>query len=192
MNMGLFEKKIEMSQAVMIFVDSVMTDCKKSWSEVVDCITNNGFEINNLDEGYGAWVTGLLALDTLHAHQILDSKIADSILKDVGYYFDYRIEKLKDWPLILKEMYDFFCYSYFKNDEEYRKNPIPQNTPPLRTSMTVMLGIILGYKNITNTDSIPYNSPKTQKMFSEFFSIVLKSIGRWDKISKEYKVNWLV
>lgn len=181
-----------MSQAVMIFTDSVMTDCKRSWPEVVNCIESNDYKITDMDGGYGVWVTGLLALDTLHAHQILDARIANSIYKDVGYYFDYRVEQLKDWPPILKEMYNFFCYIYLKNEQEYKNNPIPQNLPPLTTSMTIMLGIILGYKNITNTDSIPYNSPKTQKMLSEFFSIVLKSIGRWDRINKEYKVNWLI
>jgi hypothetical protein len=189
--MGIFKKKLEMPQAMMIFSNSVISDSKKKWPDVVNCITNNGFNIENEDEGYGVWVTGLFALDALHTYQILDSRIASSIVKDVGYTFDFRIEKLKDWPPILKEMFDFFCYVYINDEKEYRKNPIPQNLPPMTTSMTIMMGIILGYKNINNTDSIPYNSPRTQKMFNEFFSIILKSIGRWDKINKEYKVNWL-
>lgn len=189
--MGIFKQKLEMPQAIMMFFNSVISDSKKTWPDVVNCITNNGFNIENEDEGYGVWVTGLFALDALHSYQILEDKIASSIVKDVGYSFDFRIEKSGDWPPILKEMYDFFCYIYLNNEKEYRNNPVQQNLPPLKTSMTIMAGIILGYKNINNIDLIPYNSLKALKMFNEFFSIVLKSIGRWDKINKEYKVNWL-
>ena len=190
--MALFKKKIEMSEAIRIFTGSVMTDCKTKWPDVVDCISRNGFKINNEDEGYGVWVTGLFALDTIHAFQVLDKNIANSIIEKVGYYFDYRIEELKDWPPILKEMYDFFCYMYFRNEEAYNKNPIPLNMPPITTSMTILLGIILGYKSITDIELIPYDSPETQKMVSDFSTIVLKSIGRWETISKQYKVNWLL
>lgn len=179
-----------MPGAITIFTNTVFANCKNKWPDVVDCISRNGFKINNEDEGYGVWAAGILALDTLHAFQVLDNNIANSIYENVGYYFDYRIEKLKDWPPTLKEMYDFFCYIYFKNEEEYKKNPDPAKMPPVTTSLVVLLGIILGYKNITNTNSIPYNSPNTQKMLSEFFEIILSSIGTWGVINKQYKVNW--
>lgn len=188
--MALFKKKIELSDAVIMFVNSVMEDCKSRWPTVVECINRNGFKIHNEDEGYGAWVTGLLAIDTLYAYQVHENNIASSIYKDVGYYFDFRVEELKEWPPILMKMYNFFCYTYLMYEEEYKKNPIQQNTPLMGSSMTVLLGIILSYKNITKNDSIPYNSQNTQKMFNDFFLIVLKSIGRWEKISKEYRVNW--
>jgi len=190
--MAFFRKKIEMPKAITMFTNSVMSDSKTTWPDVIACISRNGFKIYNEDEGYGSWTTGLFALDTLRAYQVFDKNVANSIFNSVGYYFDYRIEGLKDWPPTLKEMYDFFCYMYFKNEEAYSKNPVPLNLPPITTSMTILLGIILGYKNITDTESIPYDSLEIKKMFNDFFSIVSKSTGRWENINKTYKVSWLL
>lgn len=188
--MKLIKKKINIIEAIMIFVDSILEDCKKTWPNVVNCITKNDFEIADMDDGYGVWVMGVLALDTLHANQILDKKIADIIYRDVAHYLDFRIKD--DWPSICKKMYDFFCYMYLKNEEEYMKNPDIQKAPPISTSITVLLGIILGFENISKTDSVPFNSPKTINMFKDFVNIVFNSIGRWKTITNEYKINWLL
>lgn len=190
--MDLFKKRIEMSDSVMIFVNSIMADSKKIWPDILMCIKNNGYDLEDEDESYGVWFTGLLALDTLYAYQVLDNKVADSIYKNVGYYFDFRIEELKDWPPIIKEMYDFFSYSYFRAEEKYKKNPNPNNMPPVTTSMTLLLGIIIGYSGLKNSNDYTQYPHLPQKMFNDFLEIVLKTLGRWEKINKQYKINWLL
>ncbi|HZK53986.1 MAG TPA: hypothetical protein VFC84_07335 [Desulfosporosinus sp.] len=66
------------------------------------------------------------------------------------------------------------------------------NLPPLRTSVTILLGIISGYKNVADTGSIPPDSAEIKKAFNDFLPIVLKSTHEWENINKKYKVGLLI
>lgn len=188
--MAFFRKRIKAPAAIDMFVNSVLADAKTTWPKVVDCVSQNGFKINNEDEGYGLWLTGLLAFDTLDARNVYDSRVANIISNSVGYYFDFRIEELEDWPPILREMYDFCYYMYLRNIEEYNKNPIPLNLPSTRNSIALMYTILLGYKNVSDPESFPYDSPQTLSLASDFSSILMNTQGKWGQISNQYKVNW--
>lgn len=185
--MALFKKRIERTTAVNMFIDSVLSDSKATWPTVVECISQNGFKVNNEDEGFGLWLTGLLAIDTIDARKEYDDKVANLISNSVGYYFDFRIEELKDWPPILREMYDFNYDMYLRHIEGFIENPIPSNLPPARASLSLLLSILSGYKN---TVSIPYDSPQTLSLARDFSPILMNTLGRWGPISKQYKVKW--
>lgn len=182
-----------MDVAIKIFTESVTNDCLSLWPKVKSCIEKNGYKVSNNDNGFAVWYMGLLALDTLNAYQVLEPKITDSISRSVDYYFDFRIEELKDWPSELKEMYEFFTYLYLNIHQKYLENPVPQNIPSLQTSMAILLGIIQGYEGIKAGNMMPVTSANMQGMFDEFYtSIVLNSLGRWKNITSNYKVKWLL
>ena len=186
--MALFKKKIKMSDAIRMFAESVTDDGMALWPKVKACIEKNGYSINDNDEGCVIWLIGLYALETIYSYQVIDKNMAEYISKNVEYYFDYRIEVLKDWPAVFKEVYSLFMYMYWCSVKKSFTNPGPQNNAIELTSSVVLLGIIIGYEGIKNND-MPDNSAKFGIMLNEFhYKIVLPTLGKWEQIIEKYKV----
>lgn len=185
--MALFRKKIERIGAIQMFVESIIVDAQSSWPEAKHCLNSNELSINNEDEAYALWFTGLLAVNTLQAYQVYNAAIAKSITNSVGYYFDFRIKELKDWPQTLRTMYDYFCYITHK---EMADKGLDALDPPLPTAMHMLAIMHSGFGNNSALSSLPAKSPETLNLVLNFTHILARSIGRWAEINKNYKVKW--